>query len=130
MTAIGYYLQRVRELGLRESVRQATALVADRAAARVGGLYSRYFDVALDEEANQLVERLLRGPQSVRQFKTRTTPQFFLDHEPEFYRKAVETHFPGKREEIINAANQAKGRTFDLLGSGSHRLPDLPWHVD
>src|SRR5262245_8039333 len=100
MTAIGYYLQRVRELGLRESVRQATALVADRAAARVGGLYSRYFDAGLDEEANQLVERLLREPQSIQQFQTRTTPRFFLDHEPEFYRKAVEIHFPDERERI------------------------------
>src|SRR5438874_164355 len=123
-------MRRIRELGLRESAREAKTIVQERAAARIYGIRDRYFNPTTQEKAQQLVKGLLDRPDFLPQLKTRTTPRFFLDHEPGFYRDSIRRYFPEEESRIIAAADRIRRRTFDLLGSGPKDLRDLPWHTD
>src|SRR5215831_8994465 len=123
-------MRRVRELGIRESVRQAKTIVTDRAAARIHKLRDRYFTPTAEEEAEEIVGRLVRRQGIVDSIRNRQTPRFFLDHDPAFYRAAVREHFPEAEPKTVAAADQIKHRTFDLLGSGPKDLTMLPWNVD
>jgi hypothetical protein len=130
MTQLTYYVRRIRELGLRESVRQAKTIVADRAAARFHNIRDRYFTPTAEEEADDVVAKLFSRGGFADQMKSRRNPQFFLDREPDFYCAAIRSYFPGEAAKIIAAAEQIQRRIFDLLGSGPQQLPELPWHVD
>src|SRR5262245_22545916 len=130
MTQLLYYMRRMRELGIRESVRQAKTVISDRTAARINGFYDRHFTPAKEDEADAQLKSFFRKPDFFVQLKTRSTPRFFLDRDVEFYRQAIRTHFPEEESEIIQAADEAKNHTFDLLGSGPMTFPELPWHVD
>src|SRR5262245_34648889 len=112
MLSLSYYARRVRELGLRESMRQAKTIVFDAAAARINGLYDRYFTPTAEEESNQLFKRLLRQPGFLNEVKTRRKPLFFLDREPEFYRDAIRKYFPGEESRIVGAADNVRNRNF------------------
>src|SRR5579862_5150312 len=101
-------MRRVRELGFRESVRQARTLVADRAAARFHHIRDRYFTPTLEQEAEDAINSLFQQPDFAHQIKTRRIPRFFLDHEPDFYRDAIRKYFPAAEGKIIGAANQIK----------------------
>ena len=106
MTQLTYYMRRVRELGLRESVRQAKTIVADRAAARFHNIRDRYFTPTAEEEADDIVNKLFRRTAFVDQIKSRRNPAFFLDREPDFYYGAIRSYFPGEAAKIISAAEQ------------------------
>ena len=130
MTQITYYVRRVRELGFRESIHQATNIVTERASARIKRIRDRYLNVTEEKAADRLLQRLFRQHDFARQIKTRATPRFFLDHEPAFYLNAIRAHSPEMESKIIAAADRIRNRTFDLLGSGPKDLKDLPWQVD
>src|SRR5437899_4950332 len=111
-------MRRVRDLGLRESARQAKAIVAESASSRFSSIRDRYFNSTAEDEADRLIRRLFRQTNFVDQLKSRPTPIFFLDQEPEFYCKAIRAYFPDEEVKIIAAADRIKDRVFDLLGSG------------
>jgi hypothetical protein len=70
--------------------------------------------------------------------KQRPKPAFFYFSELHDISADYEKLFPGKKREIIAAANNVLEHIFDLLGSGTHKLcagnggayKPIPWHTD
>jgi hypothetical protein len=132
-SGILYYLRRVRELGLAESLRQGKALMLDRAATVYHG-YQKTVD-RTQQELAELQRRLEAFPNLATRLRQRDVPRFFLK-EPDFYRSALQQHFPDEQAKIVQAADLAVAHVFDLLGSGPKDLNKvsgtgrLPWNVD
>lgn len=134
--SVWYYLKRIRELGLSESIQQGKALLRERAKPRAVHTYEQVFGSKLETEVPLLRQRLRETPGLWQSMREREQPRFFLRSDS-FYREAVDRHFPEDKARILAAANQASERVFDLLGSGpvdlGKRAPAghvLPWHVD
>ena len=128
MPTLLYYFGRVRELGLRESARQFETIVADRAARTIHSVYDKYFRPTEEEHADKVIKKL--DDKKLSEIRNRNQPRFFLNHDPDFYRKAIRDFFPDDFAKTVAAADRLVAHEFDLLGSGPRRFNELPWHED
>src|SRR5262245_21115586 len=128
MPTLLYYFGRVRVLGLRESARQVETIVADRAARTIHSEYDKYFRPTEEDHADRMIKKLEGN--AFNEIRNRNQPRFFLDRDPDFYRKAMREFFPEDFDKIVAAADRIVAHEFDLLGSGPRRFERLPWHED
>ncbi|HYR89159.1 MAG TPA: alginate lyase family protein [Terriglobia bacterium] len=154
MQAIGYYIRRIAELDLRESLNQAKKTIYECVVAPGQERFKTLFPNQVSPRKILRLTRFSSSAELSSHLKTRSSPKFFIDRDGDFYAAALLNHFPGETEKIVGAADLVMRHIFDLLGSGATDLDSverrwikiigsdgtiqridssvgyLPWHAD
>ena len=154
MQELAYYIRRISELGLNESLHRAKNTLYRRVVSRCQRTYKTFFQGKVTPRDILSLTGFSSASELASHFRTRSSPVFFINRDFEFYRSALSNYFPGESEKIVKSADLVMRHTFDLLGSGPTDLDSfkdrpvkiiekngklhrsdrpigyLPWHVD
>jgi Heparinase II/III-like protein/Heparinase II/III N-terminus len=140
MLTLSYYVQRVRELGLREASHQARDIFTQGTSRALTRICDRYFRSDPSEREILNLCGFSSPVEVLSHFRTRKTPAFFIADDFNSILRDFGAQFPSQREAILGEADRLMQHQVDLLGSGridleafkkkSNAAGYLPWHFD
>jgi hypothetical protein len=125
MPGVTYYLRRVRELGLGESIQQAQALIWTHVAAAAGRAYDGYLRRPVRDSDILRLSGFSARSACAAHFKSRVEPSFFSGCDPDRRPEQFRSTFPREADEILAAAERLLRHEISLLGSGPTNLDDI-----